>query len=477
MSAFNDTKSGAANASSSLSNDTRDDLERRLVRKLDRRISVMVILYALSNMDRSSMSSARLAGFEKDLHLRGSQYATLLSIINVGSIVMQVPGNMILHWLERPATVIPCIMFIWGVISVLTGITRNYTQILIARLLLGFAEAPFFPGAIFLISAWYKRDELAVRATLISCGSMFSSGLGTLFTTGILTGMRGVLGQASWRWLFYIEGSMTIIVAICAMFILPNFPHNTRWLTPEERSLAISRLADDGYGRMDGPGKQTTIGGLRNALSDWKVWWITVALMINHVAMSYGMYLPTIVATLGHGMTMTLLLTTPPSLLAMICAFAFSRYSDKTEKRYIFILASHAFAAVGFTMSISGTKTVLRYASMFLMAQSTTGQMVLWAWIKNTFAREPAKRAVAIAVISGVSTLGSIVGSYVWPLSWGPTYRYSYTICFAALGVSTAMLGVIHLHLKRLNKQIERDEQDAENINDLQDPVGFRYLV
>ncbi|KAG2062829.1 hypothetical protein BDR04DRAFT_1164580 [Suillus decipiens] len=92
MSAFSDTKSEAANASSSLSNDARDDLERRLVRKLDRRMFVMVILYALSNLDRSNMSSARLAGFEKDLHLRGSQYATLLSIIHVGSIVMQVPG-------------------------------------------------------------------------------------------------------------------------------------------------------------------------------------------------------------------------------------------------------------------------------------------------------------------------------------------------------------------------------------------------
>ncbi|KAG2063011.1 MFS general substrate transporter, partial [Suillus decipiens] len=411
MSAFSDTKSEAANASSSLSNDARDDLERRLVRKLDRRMFVMVILYALSNLDRSNMSSARLAGFEKDLHLRGSQYATLLSIIHVGSIVMQVPGNMILHWLERPATVIPCIMFIWGVISVLTGF---YTQILIARLLLGFAEAPFFPGTIFFISAWYKRDELAVRATLISCGSMFSSGLGTLFTTGILTGMRGTLGQASWRWLFYIEGSMTIIVAICAMFILPDFPHNTRWLTPEERSVAISRLAQDGYGRMDGPGKQTTMGGFRNALSDWKVWWFTVALMIDHVTMSYDMYFPTIVATMGYGTRMTLLLTTPPLLLSMIGAFTFSRsYSDKTQKRYTFILASHAFAAVGFTMSICGTKTVLRYASMFLMAQSTAGQIVLWAWIKNTFAKEPAKRAVAISVISGVSTLGSIAGSLV----------------------------------------------------------------
>jgi hypothetical protein len=128
------------------------------------------------------------------------------------------------------------------------------------------------------------------------------------------------------------------------------------------------------------------------------------------------------------------------------------------------------------------------------MAQSTAGQMVFWAWIKNTFTREPAKRASAIAVIGATSAIGSIAGSlvplisrshrlstisyrYVWPLNWGPTYRYSYTICLAALGVSTAMLGIMHLHLKRVNEQIEKIEGNAKDVNDLQEPVGFRYLV
>jgi MFS family permease len=368
-------------------------------------------------------------------------------------------------------------MVMWGFISALTGMAQNYNEILIARLLLGFAEAPFSPGTMYLISGWYKRDELAMRATIINCGSVLSSGLGTLFSSGILAGMQGVLGQASWRWLFYIEGGLTVIVAIFAMFILPSFPHNTRWLTPEERSLAISRLADDGYGRMDGPGKQTTVQGLRDALSDWKVWWFTVAFIVHHIALSYGMYLPTLVAAMGYDRTVTLLLTSPPSVLGIIGAFAFSRLSDHTHKRSIYIFASIAFTALGFIVAICTTNTVARYASMFLMALSAAGQMVLWAWIKNTFTREPAKRAVAIAMISGVSALGSIAGSYIWPLNWGPAYRSSYIICFAALGMFTAMLGVMHLHLKRVNEQIERKERNAQNIDDLQYPVGFRYLV
>lgn len=118
--------------------------------------------------------------------------------------------------------------------------------------------------------------------------------------------------------------------------------------------------------------------------------------------------------------------------------------------------------------------------------------MVLWAWIKNTFTREPAKRASAIAVIGATSSIGSIAASlvppisrsrysftnfhrFVWPLNWGPTYLYSYMICLAALVVYTVMLGVMYWHLKRENEQIEKSERNAGNI--LQDPVKFRYLV
>ncbi|KAG2153240.1 major facilitator superfamily domain-containing protein [Suillus clintonianus] len=474
MSALSHEKAETADASSSASSHAHDHLERRLLRKLDLRMSAVVLLYALNYIDRSNAASARLGGFEKDLHLQGNQYATVLSIMYVGFIVMQVPANMFLHWLERPSILIPCSMVIWGVLSALTGF---YTGVLLARFFLGFAEGPFFPGTMYLISGWYKRDELAVRTTLVSCGSVLSAGFGAAFASGILSGMQGKLGQAAWRretvvWLFYIEGGATVLVALCAFFILPDFPHNTGWLTPEERALAISRLAEDGQGEAD---ERTTMQGLWDALADWKVWWFSIALIVQFVSMSFVSYFPTIVATLGYDETTTLLLAAPPWVLAMITAFAFSRYSDKKRKRFVYVFASNAIAAVGFIVSICTMNTAVRYVSLFLMTQIAGGQMVLMGWITNTFAREPAKRAVAIALILALSQIGGIIGAYVWPPNWGPTYRYSYAVCFVAFGVSMAMFGVMHLHLKRLNERFERDERvrDVDGIRD----VGFRYMI
>jgi hypothetical protein len=117
---------------------------------------------------------------------------------------------------------------------------------------------------------------------------------------------------------------MTIFVAICAVFILPDFPHNTRWLTPEERALAISRLAEDNNGTT-GKENRTTIEGLRDAVTDWKVWWFAAVFLAQVLAQSFYLYFPTLSATMGYDTTTTLLLCAPPWVFCTICAFAVSR--------------------------------------------------------------------------------------------------------------------------------------------------------
>ncbi|KAG2369568.1 MFS general substrate transporter [Suillus spraguei] len=414
MTTLNDAKATESlndNLSSGIPSHSRNDLERRLLRKLDLRMSIIIVLYALNFVDRTNASSARLAGFEQDLHLQGNQYATILSIVYVGYIFMQVPANMVLHWLQRPSILIPGTMVIWGLVSTLAGpsisvvhgyvlwpcpgATKNYTGILLARLFLGFVEGPFFPGIVYLISGWYKRDEIAVRTTLVVCGSVLASGFGAVFASGILTGMQGKLGQAAWRQETLISGGASIQVAICAFFILPDFPHNTKWLTPEERELAISHLREDG---IDELGKQTTMQGLRDAVCDWKVWWLAVALFSQFVALSFIIYFPTIVATLRYDLTNTLLLCTPPWVFSTIVAFVISRYSDKTRKHFTFLFFSNALAGVGFIISICTMNTAARYFSIFLMAQISAAYMVIWGWINNILSEEPAKRAVTIAL-------------------------------------------------------------------------------
>lgn len=119
---------------------------------------------------------------------------------------------------------------------------------------------------------------------------------------------------------------MTMFIAICAVFILPDLPHNTRWLTPEERALAISRLADDGGGSAGTTRK--TMNGLWDAMSDLKVWWFATALLFQLLGQSFYLYFPTLSETMGYNTTITLLLCAPPWVFCTISAFALSRLVD-----------------------------------------------------------------------------------------------------------------------------------------------------
>lgn len=126
------------------------------------------------------------------------------------------------------------------------------------------------------------------------------------------------------RWLFFVEGTITILVAFLSMFILPDFPENSSsWLSPSEKAVALERMAEDiGYE------EDLTLGdgieskehgwwpGLRLAIRDWKVWWLSATLTCMVTSLSFNAYFPTLSATMGYGTNITLLLCVPPWLFA-----------------------------------------------------------------------------------------------------------------------------------------------------------------
>ncbi|KZO91347.1 MFS general substrate transporter [Calocera viscosa TUFC12733] len=435
-------------------------LEKRLVRKVDWRMSILVIIYILNYVDRNNAAAARLKGFEADLGLVGTQFATLLSILYVGYIIMQVPSNMLLNYIGKPSIYLPCCMIVWGMISVLTGITTNFTGALLTRFFLGFVEAAFFPGALFLLSKWYTREELGLRTAILYCGNLISNAFGGLMAAGILGGMQGVLGHAAWRWLFYIEGALTMFFAVCAIFILPDFPSTTTWLSPEERKLAEWRMAEDASGSADDDLNTVSsqMRGLWLAVTDWKVWFLSFMLTAQVVGLSFNAYFP-LTGSLGYNTTISLLLVAPPWAFAVIVAFLNAQHADRSGERAIHICWPFVVGIIGFIIALSSMNTAARYVSFFLMAQSYAGFIVCYAWLSNTLPRPPSKRAVSLALINAFSQLGNVAGSYVFPAGWGPTYRYSFAICLAMFGCSIVMVFIMRTHLMMENKRMDRGER------------------
>jgi len=183
--------------------ETRARVEKRLKLKLDARCALFVLIYIMNYLDRNNIAAARLKGLQDDLKLDDNEYATCLSILYVGYILMQVPSNMFINKIQRPSLYLGAIMLLWGLISTLSGNVHNFTGMVVIRFFLGFTEAAFLPGALLILSKWYTRRELTKRNAVLFCGNLISNAFSALIAAGVLSEMDGVLGHASWRWLFW----------------------------------------------------------------------------------------------------------------------------------------------------------------------------------------------------------------------------------------------------------------------------------
>ena len=393
-------------------------LEKALVKKMDLRLlPMLIIMYLMNYLDRNNIAAARLAGLEEELGLTGTEYLTCVSILFVGYILMQVPSNLFMNKIGKPSLYLPTCMVVWGVISAATAAAESFGGLVAIRFFLGFVEAAYFPGCLFLLSSWYTRKELGLRTAILYSGSLMSGAFSGLITAGIISGMDGKGGLRAWRWLFIIEGVVTIVIAFAAYFVLPDFPRTTTWLTEDERQLAIWRLDEDiGEDDWTGTQNQTFWRGLKLAFQDVKMWNLVRFPILNcrrvvytgiiPGLIRYQMILlfcfvasgtvnnlfPTIVGTLGYNNINSLLLTVPPYVLGVITTFFNSWHADRTGERYFHIALPLYVAVIAFIVAAATISPGPRYLAMMLMIPGVyTGYVVALAWISNTLPRPPAK--------------------------------------------------------------------------------------
>ncbi|KOS17141.1 putative transporter [Escovopsis weberi] len=461
-------------------------VEKSLKRKLDARCSLFIVIYIMNYLDRNNIGAARLKGLQADLGLNNTQYATCLSILYVGYILMQVPSNMFINRIERPSLYISVAMTCWGLISTLSGVAQNFHGMVLIRFFLGFVEAAFLPGALLILSKWYTRRELTTRNALLFCGNLISNAFSSLVAAGVLSNMQGVLGHAAWRWLFFIEGAVTMLVAVSAAFILPDLPHNARGFTDEERYVAQLRMFED-VGEADKDGsEQGVFDGLVMALKDIKVWLMMFTLTAYVVGLSFNAFFPTLTGTLGFSYVPTLLMSAPPWAFACGISLLNAWNADRTQEKFWHVTWPILMGMVGFVISMSTLNVAARYVALFLQAGSYAGFIVFYSWISSSFPRPPAKRAVAIALINAWSQLGNVAGSYVWDLK-ANGFRKSYGIVLAMFGVTIVGNYVFKMILHGLNRKLEEAEtaehgKQAEAVGQHEDEAlrmrkGFRYLV
>ncbi|KAF3922061.1 hypothetical protein ABW20_dc0107925 [Dactylellina cionopaga] len=435
----------------------RDETEKALVRKLDWRIMpTLWIMYFLNYLDRNAITSARLNNLEKDLGLVGSQYNTCISILFVGYLLMQIPSNMIMSSKKiPPSKYMAACMAAWAIVSACTALAKNYKGLVTVRFLLGVTEAPFYPGALYLLSIFYTRKEIASRVAILYAGNILASSFAGLIAAATFATLDGAHGVQGWRWLFIIEGTVTFGIAIIAAFLLPDQPESTTWLTPIERDLAVMRIQMDTAELTD---DTKPMDGLKAAIKDPKMYLFVFMQNMHLSACSFNNFFPTVVGTLGFNRTITLLLTCPPYLVSAFVGWSVGISSGKFNERTWHITGSMGAALVGFIIACTTLNTAARYVACFLFASGAYAvNGVIIGWVTATCGQTKQKKGSALSLVNVVANASYIYTAYLYPKSDGPRYLPAMSANAAfAFGTIAAAWGM-RTWLKAENRKLQRN--------------------
>ena len=397
-----------------LSDDEFSAISKKLVRKIDFFILPTIgILYILNYIDRQNLSAAKLQGIMEDLNMTTEQFATSISILFVGYLPFQIPSNLIITKFSRPGMYICGAVAIWGGISACTAAVHSYGQLLAVRAILGAVEAVFFPGAIYYLSAWYTKKELGKRIAGLYIAQQVGNAFGGLFAAAILQ-LDGSHGIRGWRWLFIIEGCATVGIGIICACIMPEFPHNSRMLSPLERDCAVWRLESES-GAAEGTENESVLKGFMKALADPKLLLLIMCNMLSQTQGSIANYFPTLVGSLNFSSTISLLLTAPPYILAGIVYYGLMFWSDRKNLVYPIILMCIATSIPMYIIPMATTNIGARYFSMMILPFASVGpQLLLYKTINLHLARPISKRAAASALVNAIGGTSNIWASYLY---------------------------------------------------------------
>ncbi|AMM30778.1 MFS transporter [Sinomonas atrocyanea] len=388
--------------------DIPSSLYRRVAWRL---LPIISICYAVAILDRVNISFAALK-MSTDIHLSAAAYGLGAGIFFIAYCLLEMPSNIILARIGAKAW-ITRIMVSWGIVMIATGFIQDTTQFYIARVLLGVAEAGFYPGLVFFLGQWFPQKRLAQALSLmVIAGPAASIFVGPL-SGWILAAFANTGGLAGWRWLFILQGIPAIVLGVVFFFAVANSPAKAPWLTDGEKAVLTAAIDPSG------PQHTPPFAQLRDAFSNPKAWAAGFVLGTTYLGIyAVTFWVPTILASAGiKDVTAIGYLAAIPWVLAVAATILLGRYADRHQRPGRALVASLVVAAAGLILSVSfGNSLAPVLAGLSIAAALfTAAGPVLWV-IARGHLKGAAGAAAAIALVNSFASLGSFAGPYLMGL-------------------------------------------------------------
>jgi MFS family permease len=398
---------------------------------------ILILAYIFNYLDRNNVGFAGLT-MNQAIGLTATQLGFGAGVFFIGYCFLEIPSNFVLYrvgarvWLSR-------IMISWGLASAATAFAVGPNSFYALRLLLGAAEAGFFPGVAFYLSTWFPAQYRTRMIAWFMVAIPVSSVIGGPIS-GWLLSMDGVAGIAGWQWLFIIEGLPVVLIGISLLWLLADRPEDVSWLSDDERRIVRERLEAERRPRE--------IRHFGVAIRDVRVILLSLV-QFGFLVGSYavGIFLPLM---LREGKLTDIEIGFVSSgcyVVAVIGMILWGRHVGRGGSKVNNLAASCALSACGFLGAILFSGHF--WTSVAMMALAITGingaRAIFWT-IPPRFLTGMAA-AGGLAFINSIGTTGGFVGPYV--MGWLTDETGSFNAGLLAMSGFLVLAAVLSWSLRR----------------------------
>ncbi|KAJ3070200.1 hypothetical protein HDU99_002745 [Rhizoclosmatium hyalinum] len=412
-------------------------------------------------MDRTNLSNAISGGMARNIGITLtiinnsiSMYAVLFSIAAFcGSILAKRFG---------PHRVIPAMVFSWGLVTLGHAFIQDASQYYLIRALIAITEGGVIPATLVYLGSYYKRNELATRLSWFWGVQTLASAVSGLMASGLLQ-LEGVNGLNGWRWLFIVDGIITVLAAFAFWQVLPRSPYHTKegflnfggWLTERQGRIAVTRVVRDDLLKLQYEAR-VTLKDVWATLVDYRVWGHLIITLIGLTyATPFGTYMPSIINSFGFNVYVSNALTAPNAIFGFITMTTLAWHSDKYNERGFHGVFANTWLLAGIMLleflPDDSSKGVL-FLATFVIAGAPSVHPLNIAWMSENTA-PIGKRTVATGLIIGFANIYGVYASQIYQASDAPRFH---TGNFILIGFVSATI-LLWLNQKflyvRTNKQ------------------------
>ncbi|RVX72090.1 hypothetical protein B0A52_04688 [Exophiala mesophila] len=450
--------------------------EKAVLRKFDKYVLPQAFVFILLNyLDRSNLGNARVFGFEQDIGLKNNEFGNLVTLFFVPYIVTEV------FWVTAvkrfgPNFVITTALVGWCTATIATGFVQNYHQALACRMLLGLFEAGVAPAFTFIFSTIYSRESTAKRVALINFSNAVSGAFGGMFAYAIQT-MGEQRGLEAWRWLFIIEGAVSLALCGGCLWSFPNKPETAWFLKEDEKELMRLRKQRDIIYKGD---DKFDWKWVKQAVTDPFIYVASMAFFTSSVAIfGYGTFLPTLIRGFGYDAFQANYLTIPVYAVGAASLLTQAYWSDRLRQRALFLLISACPVIAAYLICVGTGNRVACYVAMFILVTGVYSfSCLMMTWVATNLVPDY-KRSVGLPIFASLGNCSGLVAGQLYPRAQAPRYIMGNSISAGLEAIASVFVVLTWLLLRRRNQQKDKAIATGATTNGLEGDRGldFKYIL